>query len=545
MVLLSLCKNLAHSNLSYVRAMSSLISSLPTTESQNPNSLVADALVRAKALATEKQVLKRPSEEYLEGPNQKKFNQVSEMNFTGGPGMTSEQVMVPDNMVGLIIGRGGEQITKLQAESGCKIQMAQDSQGLPHRLCTLTGTAESIGVARSMIDQIIANEGNRGPRGMGGNMGMQGGGGGGGNFEMMIPGHLVARVIGKGGEVIKALQEETGAKIVIIQDSKEFAAEKLLKITGPPDKVEFARMRVDQVIAEEQKKMGGGGGHMGGGGGRGGRGGGRGGHRGGRGGGGMGGHGGGWPNSGGGYHEGGGGGGGGYDITETIAVPGNKVGLVMGKGGETISAICRDSGAHCQVDKNAPEGAREKNIVIKGPPEAIERAKQMIYEKVGGGPPPGSNYGGHRGGGGGGGYQGGYGGQPDPGFHPPAPAGVPGPGQGGPGQPDYSAQWAEYYRSLGMHKEAELIEQQMAQRAPPAPAPAPVSQAPSQPDYSAQWAEYYRSIGKDKEAEAIEAQMRAKTGGGPGPGQYGGPGGPPQYHHQPGPGQFQPQPQYY
>ena len=39
--------------------------------------------------------------------------------------------------------------------------------------------------------------------------------------EMMIPGNLVARVIGKGGEVIKAIQEESGAKIVIIQESKE------------------------------------------------------------------------------------------------------------------------------------------------------------------------------------------------------------------------------------------------------------------------------------------------------------------------------------
>ena len=46
---------------------------------------------------------------------------------------TMEQVFVPDNMVGLIIGRGGEQISRLQAESKCKIQMAPDSQGLPHR----------------------------------------------------------------------------------------------------------------------------------------------------------------------------------------------------------------------------------------------------------------------------------------------------------------------------------------------------------------------------------------------------------------------------
>ena len=37
------------------------------------------------------------------------------------------------------------------------------------------------------------------------------------------------------------------------------------------------------------------------------------------------------------------------------------------------------------------------------------------------------------------------------------------------------------HRSLGMLKEAEIIEQQMLSRA-----------APVQPDYSAQWAEYYR-----------------------------------------------------
>ena len=34
---------------------------------------------------------------------------------------------------------------------------------------------------------------------------------------LFVKGPLVARVIGKGGENIKRLQEETGAKIVIIQ----------------------------------------------------------------------------------------------------------------------------------------------------------------------------------------------------------------------------------------------------------------------------------------------------------------------------------------
>eukprot|EP00092_Neocalanus_flemingeri_P023826 GFUD01025851.1.p1 GENE.GFUD01025851.1~~GFUD01025851.1.p1 ORF type:complete len:465 (+),score=130.06 GFUD01025851.1:140-1534(+) len=449
----------------------------PPVPATSTNPLLADALARAQALATSKPTLtlKRPSDDSYEGPDLKK--PFYEQNMMGaappGPGMSTEQVMVPDNMVGLIIGRGGEQITRLQADSGCKIQLSQDSQGMPHRLCTLTGSGEAISIARSMIDEIISNEGNRGARGMGGGQG----GAGGAGFEMMVPGHLVARIIGKGGEVIKALQEETGAKIVIIQDNREFADEKPLKISGTPEAVEFAKQRVEQVISEEQQKMGGGrgGGFRGG----------RGqfdGFRGGRGGGRRGG----WPSSGGGYQDSG------YDVTDTVSIPSSKVGLVMGKGGETIRSICSESGAHCQVDKTAPDGAREKHIVIKGRSDAVERAKELINDKIGGGYDRGPR-------GGGGGF-------PQQELSHPS---VPG------GQPDYSSQWAEYYRSLGMVKEAEIIELQSQARA-----------APVQPqlasDYSAQWAEYYRSVGKIQEAEAIEAQMRVK--GPPMQPQFGAPG---------------------
>ena len=45
----------------------------------------------------------------------------------------TEEILVPDSMVGLIIGRGGDVITKLQMESGAKIQMAPDSGGLSER----------------------------------------------------------------------------------------------------------------------------------------------------------------------------------------------------------------------------------------------------------------------------------------------------------------------------------------------------------------------------------------------------------------------------
>ena len=55
-----------------------------------------------------------------------------------------------------------------------------------------------------------------------------------------------------------------------------------------------------------------------------------------------------------------------------------------------------------------------------------------------------------------------------------------------------------------MVKEAEVIEQQSQARAAPV-------QSQQASDYSAQWAEYYRSVGKIQEADAIEAQMRVKV----------------------------------
>ena len=45
----------------------------------------------------------------------------------------AEEILVPDRMVGLIIGRGGDVISRLQIESGAKIQMAPDSQGMSDR----------------------------------------------------------------------------------------------------------------------------------------------------------------------------------------------------------------------------------------------------------------------------------------------------------------------------------------------------------------------------------------------------------------------------
>ena len=61
-----------------------------------------------------------------------------------GQELTTEEYPVPDNMVGLIIGRGGDQITKIQADTGCRVAVVPQPTGSVTRPCTLTGTTEQI-----------------------------------------------------------------------------------------------------------------------------------------------------------------------------------------------------------------------------------------------------------------------------------------------------------------------------------------------------------------------------------------------------------------
>ncbi|XP_054004511.1 far upstream element-binding protein 3 isoform X2 [Hylaeus anthracinus] len=611
---------------------------LPEPEAKKMASLVADPLIGLRGPPGSNSLGDSSSQGGRSGPTGSSSGPIGNVG-----GICNEDIRVPDKMVGLIIGRGGEQITRLQSETGCKIQMAPESGGLPERVCTLTGSREAVNRAKelvlSIVNQRSRTEGIGDMNMSGNNSGMMGHPG---FVEIMIPGPKVGLIIGKGGETIKQLQEKSGAKMVVIQEGPSQEQEKPLRITGDPQKVEYAKQLVYELIAEKEMQMfhrgartsdrsgsysndssfnhgsGGGGGGSGGGGGGGGgttdgvevlvpraavgvvigkggdmikkiqaetgarvqfqqgredgpgdrkcilsgkhqaveqvrqriqelidsvmrrddgrgnmgarsggpRGNGFGGNR--------------NPNE---Y--------GGWDrrqggpmqdkVETTFTVLSSKCGIIIGKGGETIKQINQQTGAHCELDRRNQSNENEKIFIIRGNPEQVEHAKRIFSEKLGMAPANPSFTG----------AQGAIGYNPTwntgtayqawPNQPQTTDTSNQAPVQVNPqtGQPDYSAQWAEYYRSLGMHREADMIEQQAKQgkqdHNPPTgnppnqpnpttagnSGPAPQQQQPQQPqqtgatqnggqaDYSAQWAEYYRSIGKIKEAEAIEAQMKA------------------------------------
>ena len=225
-----------------------------------------------------------------------------------------QRIRIPSDKVGILIGEGGNTLRMIRSVSGANVFVdPKPPHGAKERIVIITGNNEEVvEAARKLVEKITKQkEKVRQPQDVR-------------PFEMMIPGNLVGKIVGKGGEVIKSLQKETGAKINVIQDGHDYAMEKPLRIWGTPEVVMAARKRVEEII--------------------------------------------------------------GVDLLSTvfeqrISIPKDKVGLIIGPGGDTIKQLSLTTGASCLVDLHHPEGATEKNIVIRGNnEEAVEAARRGVEQ---------------------------------------------------------------------------------------------------------------------------------------------------------------------
>ncbi|CAI4219668.1 unnamed protein product [Parascedosporium putredinis] len=342
------------------------------------------------------------------------------MGAAGGDD-NSETIHIEGNLVGLIIGRQGENLRRIESETGCRVQFLGTADNSPMRQCKITGPRARRADVKEAIDRIIRDTG-VGPASRGGPAADRGapapvkdqrGGAaalreGEDHMQIMVPDPTVGLIIGRGGETIRDLQERSGCHINIVGESKSINGLRPVNLIGSLEAAQKAKDLIMEIVDSDSRGEGGataaaphppkrnfggqGDSHSYG-------------HE----------------SRSGPPHRGGDGGGSGGPSgdksQEIIRVPSDAVGMIIGKRGDTIREIQNVTGCKINVSQSSGEGESEREITLIGAPDSISRAKRAIDEKIdavrmkGSGPSGGGGGGrggGRGGGGGGGGDHGGY-----------------------------------------------------------------------------------------------------------------------------------------
>lgn len=286
----------------------------------------------------------------------------------------SEVILIDSSLVGLVIGRQGESLRRIEQESGTRIQFINGPNTGPTRECRITGGPGARITAKREINRIIEENGGNPARETGNNARAGAAVKAAANqpalrdgeeqSQIMVPDRTVGLIIGRGGETIRDLQERSGCHVNIVGENKSVNGLRPVNLIGSATAAAKARELIMEIVdsdtrgndgppaAQQQQQN---------------------------------------------RREFDPYAGGPGKINDSVTVPSDAVGMIIGKGklfalqrivnsnpctgGETIKDMQATTG--CKINVSQASGADiEREIGLVGTRQAIDAAKQAIWEKV-------------------------------------------------------------------------------------------------------------------------------------------------------------------
>ncbi len=261
----------------------------------------------------------------------------------GGSSPDRDTMVIDVAFVGLIIGRGGETLRRLENDTGARVQFVPDeARTAKFRTCHITGTSSQVRAARRAL-QFIINENLAAKTAQGKTHGTPSikttPSEGQISVQINVPDPTVGLVIGKGGDTIKDLQDRSGCHINIVDESQSSGGLRPVNLIGSDAAIKRAQKLIEEIVNSDTNGK---------------------------------------PrisvtsdvagSS--------------VQVTEVISVPMDSVGMIIGKGGETVKEMQHNTQCKINVSSQYSPSDPTRDITLSGSPETIRRAKEAIQEKI-------------------------------------------------------------------------------------------------------------------------------------------------------------------
>ncbi|XP_030033178.1 RNA-binding protein Nova-2 isoform X2 [Manduca sexta] len=164
------------------------------------------------------------------------------------------KVLVPSMVAGAIIGKGGETIAQLQKDTGARVKMSKSHDfypGTTERACLITGSVEGIMVVLDFIMDKIKEKPELVkpfPEGVDTKMPQDRDK----QVKILVPNSTAGMIIGKGGNYIKQIKEQSGSYVQISQKAKELSLqERCITVVGEKENNKKACLMILQKVVDD------------------------------------------------------------------------------------------------------------------------------------------------------------------------------------------------------------------------------------------------------------------------------------------------------
>jgi predicted RNA-binding protein YlqC (UPF0109 family) len=159
--------------------------------------------------------------------------------------IVEERAELATDFVGRVIGKGGEMIRDLQARSGCRVDVDQNVPADSPKVITYRGTRKAVDLAKELVATLCSQEGKRDtdlPLGMATRK------------QLIVPSSSIGKIIGRGGEMIRDLQNRSKGKIQVDHSGQGVTdpSTRRLTITGTQEAVTKAEEMMMFLVANPQ-----------------------------------------------------------------------------------------------------------------------------------------------------------------------------------------------------------------------------------------------------------------------------------------------------